>query len=167
MVRFTTIGGWLLALALVTAACGARPQEPLSSAVSAAKSTVVSTSEPLPRSIPPTAEKASGVEATPPPLPGAASGSGSPAPAATPFGLEPLRAKPAPVSAGTVEEPDGAGPRVLGAGESTAEQQALLASLPDGGQAPELENEVWLNSAPLRLADLRGKVVVLDMWTFG
>ena len=160
MVRFTTIGGWLLALALVTAACGARPQEPLSSAVSAAKSTVVSTSEPLPRSIPPTAEKASGVKATPLPLPGAASGSDSSTPAATPFGLEPLRAKPAQVSAGVVEEPDGAG-------EPTAEQQALLASLPDGGQAPELENEVWLNSAPLHLADLRGKVVILDMWTFG
>ena len=157
MVRFTTIGGWLLALALVTAACGARPQEPLPSAVSAAKSTAVSTSEPLPRSIPPTAEKASGVEATPLPLPGAASGSGSPAPAAT----------PAQVPTGVVEEPDWAGPRVLGDGEPTAEQQALLASLPDGGQAPELENEVWLNSAPLRLADLRGKVVLLDMWTFG
>jgi hypothetical protein len=40
--------------------------------------------------------------------------------------------------------------------------------LPDLGAAPELENEVWLNvDAPLRLADLRGKVVLLDMWTFG
>jgi hypothetical protein len=40
--------------------------------------------------------------------------------------------------------------------------------LPDLGEAPELENEVWLNvDAPLRLADLRGKVVLLDMWTFG
>lgn len=38
---------------------------------------------------------------------------------------------------------------------------------PDQGPAPELENEVWLNvDAPLRLADLRGKVVALDMWTF-
>jgi hypothetical protein len=36
------------------------------------------------------------------------------------------------------------------------------------GPAPELENEVWLNvDAPLRLANLRGKVVLLDMWTFG
>jgi hypothetical protein len=42
------------------------------------------------------------------------------------------------------------------------------APLPDLGVAPELENEVWLNvDAPLRLADLRGKVVLLDMWTFG
>jgi len=42
------------------------------------------------------------------------------------------------------------------------------ASLQDLGPAPELENEVWLNvEAPLRLADLRGKVVAIDMWTFG
>ncbi len=41
-------------------------------------------------------------------------------------------------------------------------------SLPDLGPAPELTNETWLNvDAPLRLADLRGKVVAIDMWTFG
>lgn len=39
--------------------------------------------------------------------------------------------------------------------------------LPDLGPAPELTNQVWLNvPAPLRLANLRGKVVLLDMWTF-
>ena len=42
------------------------------------------------------------------------------------------------------------------------------ASLPDLGPAPELTNDTWLNvDSPLRLADLRGKVVLLDMWTFG
>jgi hypothetical protein len=41
-------------------------------------------------------------------------------------------------------------------------------TLKDLGPAPELTNEVWINSdEPLRLADLRGKVVLLDMWTFG
>jgi hypothetical protein len=40
--------------------------------------------------------------------------------------------------------------------------------LPHLGEAPELVGEVWLNSdLPLRLADLRGQVVLLDMWTFG
>jgi len=43
-----------------------------------------------------------------------------------------------------------------------------LASLPDLGPAPELTNDIWLNvPAPLRLADLRGKVVIVEMWTFG
>ena len=42
------------------------------------------------------------------------------------------------------------------------------AILPDLGPAPELTNETWLNvDAPLRLADLRGKVILLEMWTFG
>ncbi|MGE5377351.1 MAG: redoxin domain-containing protein [Bacteroidota bacterium] len=42
------------------------------------------------------------------------------------------------------------------------------ASLPDLGPAPELANETWLNvDSPLRLADLRGRVVLLEMWTFG
>ncbi len=42
------------------------------------------------------------------------------------------------------------------------------ASLPDLGPAPELTNDIWLNvDAPLQLADLRGKVVIIDMWTFG
>lgn len=41
-------------------------------------------------------------------------------------------------------------------------------SLSDLGPAPELTSDTWLNvDAPLRLADLRGKVVLLDMWTFG
>jgi len=43
-----------------------------------------------------------------------------------------------------------------------------LASLPDLGLAPELTNNTWLNvDSPLRLADLRGKVVMVEMWTFG
>lgn len=37
----------------------------------------------------------------------------------------------------------------------------------DMGLAPELSGNVWLNTpAPLHLADLRGKVVLIDMWTF-
>jgi hypothetical protein len=41
-------------------------------------------------------------------------------------------------------------------------------ALPDYGAAPEMTNQVWLNvDAPLRLAELGGKVVLLDMWTYG
>ena len=41
------------------------------------------------------------------------------------------------------------------------------ASLPDLGAAPELTNTIWLNTdSPLRLVNLRGTVVALEMWTF-
>ena len=36
-----------------------------------------------------------------------------------------------------------------------------------GQLAPELTNTVWINSAPLQLADLRGKVILLEFWTYG
>lgn len=40
--------------------------------------------------------------------------------------------------------------------------------LDDLGLAPEIANETWINSAePLTLAGLRGKVVLLEFWTFG
>lgn len=54
----------------------------------------------------------------------------------------------------------------------TASGDLAAAKLPevkldDLGPAPELLNETWLNTdQPLRLADLRGKVVLLEMWTF-
>ena len=49
---------------------------------------------------------------------------------------------------------------------------ALLHSVPtvDGGvgmPAPEITAQVWLNSEPQRLADLRGKVALVKFWTFG
>ena len=40
--------------------------------------------------------------------------------------------------------------------------------LDDLGPAPELKNTVWINTdQPLRLSELKGKVVLLDMWTYG
>jgi len=40
--------------------------------------------------------------------------------------------------------------------------------LPILGVAPELTNDVWLNSeSPLRLAALEGRVILIDFWTFG
>ena len=49
-----------------------------------------------------------------------------------------------------------------------AQTQELEVNLENFGPAPELNNELWLNTDhALRLADLQGKVVLLDMWTFG
>jgi hypothetical protein len=52
--------------------------------------------------------------------------------------------------------------------ETVTKPTSSAASLPDLGTAPELTNDTWLNvDSPLRLADLRGKVAAIEMWTFG
>lgn len=52
--------------------------------------------------------------------------------------------------------------------QQVSELEPTNVPLPNLGNAPELTNEIWLNSAsPLRLADLRGQVVLIEMWTFG
>lgn len=49
-----------------------------------------------------------------------------------------------------------------------AANSSSSANLPDLGPAPELTNTVWINTPnSLRLADLHGKVVIVEMWTFG
>ena len=64
----------------------------------------------------------------------------------------------------TTSKPESENPEPV----SVANTTSNTAPFPDLGPAPELTNEVWLNvDAPLRLADLRGKVVAIDMWTFG
>ena len=46
-------------------------------------------------------------------------------------------------------------------------QSVYVSNMPDFGAAPEFSNESWLNTdVPLRLSNLRGKVVLVDMWTF-
>lgn len=51
---------------------------------------------------------------------------------------------------------------------STTTTSLNRSNLPDRGPAPELENAVWVNTdQPLRLKNLRGNVVLLEMWTYG
>lgn len=46
--------------------------------------------------------------------------------------------------------------------------EVSMPTLPNFGPAPEISNQVWLNTDhPLRLNELRGNVVLLEMWTFG
>jgi thiol-disulfide isomerase/thioredoxin len=33
--------------------------------------------------------------------------------------------------------------------------------------APEITSSIWINSKPLKMEELRGKVVVVEFWTFG
>jgi thiol-disulfide isomerase/thioredoxin len=43
---------------------------------------------------------------------------------------------------------------------------AALAAEPSRAPAPNFSGEAWLNSKPLRLPDLRGKVVLVDFWEY-
>jgi thiol-disulfide isomerase/thioredoxin len=53
------------------------------------------------------------------------------------------------------------------AGDVTA-PESLLRVAEAGGTAPEFSGlRTWFNSGPLRMADLRGKVVLVDFWTYG
>jgi thiol-disulfide isomerase/thioredoxin len=46
-------------------------------------------------------------------------------------------------------------------------ESVYISNLRDNGPAPEIYGESWLNTErPLRLRDLAGQVVLLDMWTF-
>ncbi len=42
-----------------------------------------------------------------------------------------------------------------------------LAGAEVGKLAPEISGHSWLNSKPLKLAELKGKVVLVEFWTFG
>jgi hypothetical protein len=57
----------------------------------------------------------------------------------------------AALAAGAVRGPVAAGPRGARVGQP----------------APEITGGPWLNSAPLSLAALRGRVVFVEFWTYG
>jgi|GEM_PF-1178343 len=74
---------------------------------------------------------------------------------------EEAMAEAAPVEAETMKQ------ETMTEAGPTAAQLQLLVSLENQGMPPELRNQVWLNSDPLKLADLHGKVVIVEFWTFG
>ncbi len=47
-----------------------------------------------------------------------------------------------------------------------ASSEAFVSPLQDR-PAPELADTTWLNSNPLKLQGLRGKVVLIEFWTYG
>lgn len=61
------------------------------------------------------------------------------------------------------------GVQILASGTITPPTpQPIQVDLPDMGQAPEILNETWINTdAPVTLESVRGKVVLLEFWTFG
>jgi hypothetical protein len=85
---------------------------------------------------------------------------GSIGPQLTPLGSPPPR-EPAPTD--RADPTPATAPPIAPTGTP-----GFRADLPDLGEAPELNNAIWLNTdRPVRLADVRGKVVLIDMWTFG
>jgi len=40
-------------------------------------------------------------------------------------------------------------------------------ALTNGAIAPEVAGENWLNSKPLTMAELKGRVVMVEFWTYG
>ncbi len=57
--------------------------------------------------------------------------------------------------------------KVRGGGTALAAVHKTVNGLPDYGQAPQLHLDgAWINSRPLTLAQLRGKVVLIDFWTY-
>jgi hypothetical protein len=67
--------------------------------------------------------------------------------------------------------PTGGGVQVFASGLVTPQPTPTLIPatiIPDFGLAPEINNEVWLNTeTALPLASLKGKVVLVEFWTFG
>ncbi len=60
-----------------------------------------------------------------------------------------------------------AGPAMVAAGGAMRMAGPAPSALPDEGPAPTLDGATdWLNSAPLTAQQLRGKVVLVDFWTY-
>lgn len=72
-------------------------------------------------------------------------------------------------TAPAAKESSGSGVQIIASGTvEPPTRGAIVVDLPDMGEAPEFKNDVWINSdGPVTLASQRGKVVLLEFWTFG
>ena len=84
------------------------------------------------------------------------------------FGLSPVRAADNQTSSTVLAPDDGAMTmKAENAGVARIEPARVSPSLPDEGPAPALKGAVaWLNSPPLTPEALKGKVVLVDFWTY-
>ena len=65
-------------------------------------------------------------------------------------------------------DPEEAAPVAAATPTAASIQAAPPAPATDFGLAPEINAGVWLNAdAPLRLADLCGRVAIIEFWTYG
>ena len=65
-------------------------------------------------------------------------------------------------------DPTGGASSATGLPAPVAASLAASVALEDLGTAPELTGiDAWINSDPLTIASLRGKVVLIEFWTFG
>jgi peroxiredoxin len=73
-----------------------------------------------------------------------------------------------PVAATGPTSASAARPAPNGPGVRPVEPTAQPAPRLSGPTAPDFDGEgAWINSAPLKLADLKGKVVLVDFWAYG
>ncbi len=71
------------------------------------------------------------------------------------------------VASGSQSLTTGISPTPLNPSE-TNKPMTVKNNLPDLGPAADFNNTPWINTdAPLTLASLRGKVILVEFWTFG
>lgn len=68
----------------------------------------------------------------------------------------------------TVVPPTRENPPATETAVSPTAEEAIMLDLPDLGPAPEIVNQTWLNTdEPITIASQRGKVILIEFWTFG
>ncbi len=71
------------------------------------------------------------------------------------------------VPASVAEQPDISSDLIVSNETASATAEDVLIAAKNAKTAPELADGKWINSDPLTLASLRGRVVLVDFWTFG